>query len=125
MNALEKVFKSYIINQYLTQERNLGLSKVKGEVLISVDFFLKIKYIYIYIFLDNTYGLFLLLSNRIHLIIFFLYSRFSLVNHFIHNSVYMSIPITQFITPPPPPPRCFPPLVPIRLFSISVSQFLP
>ena len=41
----------------------------------------------------------------------------------IHISVYMSIPIAQFITPPPP--RCFPPLVSIRLFSTSVSQFLP
>ena len=35
----------------------------------------------------------------------------------------MSIPISQFI--PPPPPRHFPPLVSIRLFSTSVSQFLP
>ena len=37
----------------------------------------------------------------------FLYSRFLLVIHFIHISVYMSIPIAQFITPPPPP-RHFP-----------------
>ena len=37
----------------------------------------------------------------------------------------MSIPITQFITPPHPPPCRFPPLVSIRLFSTSVSQFLP
>ena len=50
---------------------------------------------------------------------------FLLVIHFIHISVYMSIPISQFIPPPPPsPPRCFPPLVSIRLFSTSVSQFL-
>ena len=54
----------------------------------------------------------------------FLYSRFLLVIHFIHNSVYMSIPISQFI-PPPPPPLHFPPLVSIRLFSTSVSLFLP
>ena len=56
---------------------------------------------------------------------FFLYSRFLLVINFIHISVYMSIPVTQFITPPPPPPRGFPPLVSIRMFSTSVSQFLP
>ena len=56
--------------------------------------------------------------------ILFLYSRLLLVINFIHISVYMSIPITQFITPPPPP-RHFPPLVSIRFFSTSVSQFLP
>ena len=39
----------------------------------------------------------------------FLYSRFLLVIHFIHISVYMSIPISQFITPPPP--ATFPPCV--------------
>ena len=32
----------------------------------------------------------------------FLYSRFLLVIYFIHISVYMSIPISQFIPPPPP-----------------------
>ena len=38
----------------------------------------------------------------------------------------MSIPISQFITAPPPPsPHRFPPLVSIRLFSASVSLFLP
>ena len=36
--------------------------------------------------------------------LFILYSRFLLVICFIHISVYMSIPISQFITPPPPPP---------------------
>ena len=36
----------------------------------------------------------------------------------------MSISISQVI-PPPPPPRGFPSLVSIRLFSTSVSQFLP
>ena len=34
-----------------------------------------------------------------------------LVIHFIHISVYMSIPISQFITPPPPP-TTFPPWCP-------------
>ena len=53
----------------------------------------------------------------------FLYSRFLLVIYFIHISVYMSIPISQFI-PPPPAPH-FPPLVSIHLCSTSVSLFLP
>ena len=38
----------------------------------------------------------------------FLYSRFLLVIHFIHISVYMSIPISQFFTRPPPPPTTLP-----------------
>ena len=54
----------------------------------------------------------------------FLYSRFLLVIYFIHISVYMSIPISQFI-PPPPSPCHFPPLVSMSLFSTSVSLFLP
>uniref|UniRef100_A0A8C6BIR4 pyridoxal kinase n=1 Tax=Monodon monoceros TaxID=40151 RepID=A0A8C6BIR4_MONMO len=43
-------------------------------------------------------------------------------SHWNGQVVYMSIPITQFITPPPLP---LSPLVSIRLFSTSVSQFLP
>ena len=43
--------------------------------------------------------------------IYFLYGRFLLVIHFIHISVYMSIPISQFITPPPAP-ATFPPWCP-------------
>ena len=58
------------------------------------------------------------------ILLIFLYSRFFLVIHFIHISVYMSIPISQFITPPPPASR-FPPLVSICLFSTSLSLFLP
>ena len=54
----------------------------------------------------------------------FLYSRFLLIIHFIHISVYMSIPISQFIAPPPPPCH-IPPLVSILLFSTYVSLFLP
>ena len=42
----------------------------------------------------------------------FLYSRFLLVIYFIHISVYMSIPISQFIPPPPPAPATFPPWCP-------------
>ena len=57
--------------------------------------------------------------------IYLLYSRLLSVIYFIHISVYMSIPISQFISPPPPHPRDFPPLVSIHLFSASVSQFLP
>ena len=40
--------------------------------------------------------------------ILFLYSRFLLVIYFIHISVYMSIPISQFIPPIPPPPLLSP-----------------
>ena len=50
-----------------------------------------------------------------------LYSRLLLVIYFIHISVYMSIPISQFIPFPTP---CFPPLVSIPLFSTSVPLFL-
>ena len=49
-------------------------------------------------------------------------SRFLFVIYFIHISVYMSIPVSQFI---PPAPHHFPPLVSIHLFSTSVSLFLP
>ena len=38
----------------------------------------------------------------------FLYSRFLLLIYFIHISVYMSIPISQFIPPPNSPPPAFP-----------------
>ena len=58
-------------------------------------------------------------------ILLFLYSRFLLAIYFIHISVYMSIPISQFITAPHTHPSPLPPLVSIRLFSTSVSQFLP
>ena len=64
--------------------------------------------------------LFLFLFRFIYL---FLYSRFLLVIYFIHISVYMSTPISQFIPPPPPP--CFPPLASIGLFSTSVFLLLP
>ena len=37
------------------------------------------------------------------LLLLLLYSRFSLFIYFIHISVYMSIPISQFIPPRPPP----------------------
>ena len=56
----------------------------------------------------------------------FLYSRSLLLIYFVHISVYMSIPTSQFILPPlPPHHHHFPPLVSIRLFSTSVSLFLP
>ena len=58
------------------------------------------------------------------ILLIFLIQQFLLVIHFIHISVYMSIPISQII-PPSPPHRGFPPLVSIRLFSTSVSQLLP
>ena len=49
-------------------------------------------------------------GNTFFFNLFFLYSRFLLVIYFIHISEYMSIPISQFITPPLPftafPPWC-------------------
>ena len=44
--------------------------------------------------------------------------------HFIHISVYMSIPIAQFITPPPPSPAAFPPWCPY-VCSLHLCLFLP
>ena len=58
--------------------------------------------------------------------VYFFIHRFLVDTHFIHISVHMSIPISQFILPPPPPPlRRSPCLVSISLFFTSVSQFLP
>ena len=53
--------------------------------------------------------------------IYFLYSRFLLVIYFIHISVYMSMPISQFITPPPPRPP------PLSLLGVHLffSSWLP
>ena len=53
---------------------------------------------------------------------FFLYSRFLLVIYFMHISVYMSTPISQFI-PLPPPPQTFPPWCPY-ICSLHLSLFL-
>ena len=50
---------------------------------------------------------FLLFFCKFYFIIF-LYSRFLSVIHFIHISVYISIPIAQFIPPPSPPPPLSP-----------------
>ena len=55
--------------------------------------------------LDSTFILFFIYKN-------FLYSRFLLVICYIHISVYMSIPISQFIPPPSPLPPTFPPWCP-------------
>ena len=60
----------------------------------------------------------------LNFILFFLYSRFLLVIHFIHISVYIvnpNLPIHHTTTPT----HRFPPLVSIRFFSTSVSLFLP
>ena len=48
-----------------------------------------------------------------------LHNRFSAITYFIHSSVYISIPISQFIPPP------LSSLVSIILFSTFVSLFLP
>ena len=74
--------------------------------------------------ISSAYSFFLFFEFLTFILFIFLYSRFLLVIYFIHISVYMPIPISQFITPPPPPRR-FPPLVSLCLFSTSVSLFLP
>ena len=58
---------------------------------------------------------------KIEFVCFFIHQVLWVI-YFIHISVYMSIPISQFISPRTPR---FPPLVSIRLFSTSVSLFLP
>ena len=50
-------------------------------------------------------------QDRLYFFLFqftFLYSRFLLVIYFIHISVYMPLPISQFIPSPPPPPPLSP-----------------
>ena len=53
-----------------------------------------------------------------------------LIIHFIHISVYVSIPISQFITPPPSPPAAFPPWCPyvcslhLCLYFCPANQFI-
>ena len=54
---------------------------------------------------------------------FFLYSRFLLVTHFIHISVYMSIPTSEFITAHPSCPTAFPLGVHEFVLFICVSIF--
>ena len=54
------------------------------------------------------YFLFLNFFLNFRILFIFLYSRFLLVIYFIHINVYLSIPISQFITPPPP---CCPPIL--------------
>ena len=53
--------------------------------------------------------------------IYFLYSRFLLVICFIHISVFVSIPVSEFI--PPPPPRRFPLGVRTRVLYLCHSLF--
>ena len=66
-------------------------------------------YIYQYGLLDISFILWVIIQYYISLfylnfiLFIFLCSTSLLVIHFIHISVYMSISISQFITPPPPP----------------------
>ena len=92
----------WILTHFAPREAPLGFSLF--EVF---DYFLNFSsYNSVQIF----YFFFLFLLNFI-----FLYSRFLLVIHFIHISVYMSIPISHFITPPPPP---------LPLSSLGVHTFV-
>ena len=69
------------------------------------SFFLIFKFYFIYFFIQQV-----LISHQFY------------THQCIH--VNPSLPI-HHTTTPNPHPRCFPPLVSIRLFSTSVSQFLP
>ena len=60
-----------------------------------------------------SWGLFFFFFEFLNFILFILlYSRFLLVLYFIHISVYMSIPISQFIPSTTTPPTTFPPWCP-------------
>ena len=110
---------SYSICLYLAYFTKYNILHVAVNVFHS---FLWLIFYYIYIII-YTHIFFLFFEFYF----MFLYSRFLLVIYFIHISVYMSIPISQFIPPPPPfpPTTRFPPLVSIRLSSTSVSLLLP
>ena len=97
-------------------------SFAKFDIVSVLDF---VHFIFLFIYLFIYLFIFIIFLIFKFYFIYFLYSRFLSVINFIHISVYMSIPIAQFITPPPRSPCCFPPLVSIHLFSTSVSQFLP
>ena len=51
--------------------------------------------------LPDLFIIYLFSFEFLNFLFIFLYSRFLLVICFIHISVYMSIPISQFIPPPP------------------------
>ena len=93
--------------QYKRLDRNTIMRIIRKKICQALFFFV----------------LFYFLNFRILFI--YLYSWFLLVTHFTHISIYMSIPISQFITAPQPTPCHFPTLVSIHLFSTSVSLFLP
>ena len=61
--------------------------------------------------MEGQDGFFLILEFYFILFYLFFIQQFLLVTYFIHISVYMSIPISQFI-PPPPPPTTFRPWCP-------------
>ena len=88
-------------------------SQLPGTLLLEETFSRHYLFYLPHIFFDLNFIVF----------IYFLYCRFLLVIYFIHISVYMSIPISQFIPPSLTPG--FPRLGSKRLFSISVSLFLP
>ena len=84
-----------------------------GVLQISVNFYLQQSKLAIHKHISPLFWIsFLFRYHREHWVEFtLLYSRFSLVMYFIHNSMYMSIPIFQFNPP------ALPPLVSICLFS--------
>ena len=84
--------------------------------------YLFVKYSQVFLF---CFVLFFYIDSRVLFICLFVVFFFKSVITFIYITLYTSIPIAQFSTPPSPPHCSFPPLVSIHLFSTSVSQLLP
>ena len=93
LHAYLLYLREKILNNYKTTKNHWGIKK---DYIHGLFFFF---YLMFFEFLN-------------FILIIFLYSRFLLVIYFIHISVYMSIPISQFITTPPPHPATFPPWCP-------------
>ena len=72
----------------------------------------------------NSFFFFLSFFFLNFILFIFLYSRFLFAIYFIHISVYMSIPISQFI-PPSPTPRHFPPWCPYVCSLLLCLYFCP
>ena len=84
-----------------------------------ISFCCKTKWIsYMYTYIHSFFNsLFISVTTEKSVEFLVLFNRFSSAVYFIHSSVYMSVPTSQFIPPPP----LFPPLVFICLFSMPVS----
>ena len=100
MNSTNICIQDPSSKEWADQVNSIHYRMLPGHGLFSFSFFFKFNFRYLF-FIQKI-----------------------LISYFIHISVYMSIPISQFITPPPPSHH-FPILVSLHLFSTSVSLFLP